>query len=355
MVNIWDDVNDRAKAITLMQCLPELLQKQYQLMCSQSENAQGKGYVALMAKLEGQFRHMTDLAPRAHWEQLELPSKGRITSKIWHDFSVTFKSAQRLVKGATESEAHRLLLSKLPSHFLTKVLRETRNEAQKHKRVLIETIEGVPNDVWCKLIQNVCGVSPLKIVQDGPGRYLVHVSPQDEEEKVLLINGRTLSTKNCSKRVCRASVVHFEMSCEQIFKFVQSELDIKREAEMHLRYRESRVGVNLGIPHASEPKHATQVPHNKKFPPPKASSTQVLKRGFVGSKPEQKCPNRSSWGCNLQSSKGYQWQTWKPQCQWDTWRAKPWSCTQRWWDWGSSSNCMGSPPNVSWNRAPCDC
>ena len=226
-VSSTNAVNDPLKMALLEGCLDEVNQKQLRHEGNKSKTP--LKYSEVISKLEVKYGQDQGLSLRKKWQDVSLPTAGRVTCQEWEEFRVNFQIAFDNVKDASPGEARRLLMQKVPVFIYSWIVEE-----EDRRRTLKPTVKiNVPFDFSetnvSASLKKIAKVEPTKVTKVGEGLFEIVVSDQSE-----LVNLQALTGKffNLSNEMIRVEEKITAMDMDDLFAFVNRKLALRDNQEM---------------------------------------------------------------------------------------------------------------------------
>ena len=187
-------------------------------------------YTEVMAKFEARYGGGGSSVMRRKWQEVAFQTVGKHTSAQLREFQVNFLSCAQDVHDATPSEAHRLLLQKLPQ-FMTAWVVEREAKMDREKPSFEISLQGTytENDIKASL-RGITGSNRSKVAISGLGSYRVQFDRGEVADKMLACHGRVLSGNAGVFRVHR---VENQMALLDIFEFLHNRLVEKEKVDIY--------------------------------------------------------------------------------------------------------------------------
>ena len=129
----------------------------------QSETGDRVTFSEDFVRVQSLYSRDIGIGARKRWEDVYLFNQGKVTTREWQEYEVNFKSAWHEVRGATEEEARRLLLAKVPSFILKWITEEEerRHLANPTVRIYVTVITDLVGVAVS--VQQLIGRKPTKV------------------------------------------------------------------------------------------------------------------------------------------------------------------------------------------------
>lgn len=259
-------LNEKAKMMLLEMALPEGLLQELKLL----QRTQNIAFTPFMAKLEERFGRGQLLVARKKWEMVELANLGKIKTQHFREFEVRFRDAWKDVYDATESEAHRMLMVKLPEFMRMWVLEKQEKSASENPIVIFNTMEGLSIDEITRSVKVISHETPTKVVVAKAGEYLVHFPSISAAKKLTALHGRQV--KDCPKPIS-AKLREQRLGVDEVFDTIAEKLRIREMGDEYAVNRNfSPRPTNRGV-RETRSRSRTSSPKRENRPTPKRSST----------------------------------------------------------------------------------
>jgi hypothetical protein len=223
----WERMSQKGKhsEMTKLQlfegCLPDEIKQEIKLLRMQG---QLKGFTQLFAMLEARFGPDKRLGARKAWQEVSLPSYGKLSSKEWNDFWVNFRMGWARVPEATHDDAYRLLMNKVPMFLMNWIVEEQTLRSRRHPIVSFRMAPNSTETQVQKCIQVVMGIRVQKVVKKSDGLFWVHCDNRSDSEVMLTFHGRKIAEQPSAFHI---EVVQQQMSLNDIFTFVEDRLKVR--------------------------------------------------------------------------------------------------------------------------------
>ena len=182
------------------------------------------GFTQVFAMLKARFAGDSGASARRSWHQIALPSSGRISQADWQEFWVKFSKARLLVGDASEEEAVRLLLNRLPEFANNWVVEHLCEMNRKHPWIRMSAIANLSDAVVMTTIQRLVGSAPKSVKSVGTGDYQLEMQSATDADKLLMLNGRTI--EGHSKPLC-LDRVEAKLTSDEINELVSWKLHVR--------------------------------------------------------------------------------------------------------------------------------
>ena len=219
-------VSDESMLNYLEPCLPEPLRRHVTTQRQNTRNAYT--FAQMKTFLDQRFGDDITEATRRKWEQIDLPKSGKILSMDFLGFETEFRAARARVKDATDTEARRLLISKLPPSLSKYIFDEEEKRNTYNPQLEVVGIPGMVNDGISATILASTKVSPKKVEHQGGGTFLVTVRSLLERDQVLELHGRVVARTGRSFSV---KSVRKELSYEEVFTLLRTKLATRERTD----------------------------------------------------------------------------------------------------------------------------
>ena len=136
-----------------------------------------------------------------------------------------------------EEEARRNLIAKMPEAYQKKILKASYRLGRYNRRVSTSGVPGMPASALIETIKRECKMVPTNIEDLHGGNFVVSIPGHANESDMLLTQGRVIrSNTGGAVGKFRVELLPTELNCDQIFDFVQNELNINEEHRRNVIY-----------------------------------------------------------------------------------------------------------------------
>jgi len=184
-------VTDQEMLNYLEPCLPEALRKHITSERQKTKNTYT--FAQMKTFLDLRFGDDPTEGARRKWEQVELPKTGRITMMDFLGFEAEFNAARARVKDATDNEARRLVLAKLPISLSKLIFEEEERRNSRDMELEMEGIPGMVREGVIATIRAATGVEPRYVNAKGASTFVIGVKTLLDKDKVLELHGRAIA------------------------------------------------------------------------------------------------------------------------------------------------------------------
>ena len=228
-------VSDDSMLNYLEPCLPEPLRRHVTTQRQNTKNAYT--FAQMKTFLDQRFGDDTTEAARRKWEQVDLPKSGKIMSMEFLGFETEFRAAKARVKDATDHEARRLLVSKLPPSLSKIVFDEEEKRNSYNPELEFIGIPGMNKDGVSATILNTTTVSPKKVDDLGNGIFHVTVRSLYERDRVLELHGRVVARTG---RALAVKSLRKDIPYEEVFTLLRTKVATRERTDAMQRVMSNR-------------------------------------------------------------------------------------------------------------------
>lgn len=216
------EYTETQKLTVLEGCVSPGLREEIQLITLEGGKV---GFTTVWAMLQTRYAQIKALSARKVWYGLKMRNEEKIQRGDLHEFWVKFKAAWRNVRDATQDQARRLFLDRVP-RFVSDICIE--EEVKLNKRnprcKLIATPGLTPEGVKASVEQLSGGVRPTDAEKVGEREWILHFSNPGEATAVCLCNGRRITNSNDVLVIER---LDRQLSVTEMFSVADGKLAVK--------------------------------------------------------------------------------------------------------------------------------
>jgi len=240
-------------------------------MQSLKDSDTGTTYQAFYAKMEDRYGQHRDRGTRQKWNDVYVSTTGKISPRDWEAFRLRFRMAQKEVFDATEEEAYRLFMNKLPQFMLTWIAEKEYKLNEQNPVVLMNAIPNLDEEAVKRTVQKFVGKAPISVEISGPAVYKIKFGDQKSAQKLVEMHGRVikgLPDKLKVKRLNRTCTV------DELFDLCLRKLKVQEDTSLRAQMQNGTrkpKGIRLSLdvtddsqPEASPAKGSVDLPRHSK-------------------------------------------------------------------------------------------
>ncbi len=195
----------------------------------------GTTYQAFYAKMEDRYGVHRDRGTRQKWQDISIHTEGKISPREWESFRVRFQMAQKEVNDATEEEAYRMFMNKIPQFMITWISEKEYKLNEQNPVILMSAIPNLPLEAVKKTIQKFVGKAPISVDAAGPAVYKIKFGDAETAQRMVEMHGRVIKgspDKLRVKRVSRTCTVH------ELFELCLRKLKVQEDTSLRAQMQE---------------------------------------------------------------------------------------------------------------------
>ena len=228
-------IEDAYKLHLFEDTMPASLKNEIKLMRKRSGGTLTFAQVA--AKFEARYGSSASNKMRKKWQEISLPTAGKITTKHLREFQVSFLASADDVKDCTPQETRRLLLLKIPPFMKNWVVDYEQKMDLESPIIQMVTKDGLTPDDMARVITAWFGETPKKVTVLGRGTYHIHMGTHESAKKML---GLHMHEIQGFPRPLEVTHVEHALTSLQIFELLDRKLAAKEKVDSYNQPTETR-------------------------------------------------------------------------------------------------------------------
>ena len=170
--------------------MPITLKGEIKLM--RKKNGGNLTFAEVIAKFENRYGMGGSGKLRKKWQEISLPTSGKVTSRQLREFQVNFLACADDIKDLVPSEVRRMVLQKLPPFMGSWVIESERRLERENPIVQVHLKDGLREADILHAIKLLVGEAPTAVVDLGRGTFRLKFATLVAAKKMLGMHMREM-------------------------------------------------------------------------------------------------------------------------------------------------------------------